>query len=141
MSLSNLFVGRTNSVFIQLVRYAFVGGLAFLVDFSILYALTDCVGWHYVLSGGVAFIAGLIVNYLLSRIWVFGSSGLDNKAVEFAIFALIGVVGLALNTVFLYVFTDWIGLHYLISKIITTILVFVWNFTGRRLLMNRNHEH
>ena len=125
----------TGNAFVQLLRYGFVGGAAFVVDFGLLYLLTQYGGLHYQLSAGISFMAGLIVNYLLSISWVFNRSVSDNDALKgFLLFSLIGVVGLGLNALILWVCTEWLGLFYLLSKIISTGIVFLWNFLGRRYL-------
>ena len=131
-----LFVEPTNNWAIQLFRYLFVGGLAFIVDYGLLYVLTEYAGMHYIVSATLSFIAGLTVNYLISTHWIFKSGTVvKNRAGEFVIFALIGVVGLVLNNILLYFFTDICGIHYMISKLITTALVMLWNFFGRKLIL------
>ena len=97
--LNKLFKQRPEGTFGQFLRYLFVGGLAFVVDFGCLVALTELAGFHYLNSAVVAFIAGLAANYVLSISWVFKQRSYRNRAVEFAIFALCGVVGLGLNQV------------------------------------------
>jgi len=124
-----------NNTFLQLFRYTFVGGIAFLADFGLLYVLTEYVYLHYLLSATFAFIVGLIVNYLLSKIWVFSNNKIKNKWVEFAVFSLIGVVGLGLNNLFLWVFTYYCAIYYMFSKVLTTIIVFFWNFLARKFIL------
>ena len=46
----------------------------------------------------------------------------------------IGVIGLGLDTLFVWIFTDSLKIYYMLSKIISTILVFIWNFGARKLL-------
>ena len=41
MKLKEIFINKTNNTFLQLFRYTFVGGAAFIVDFGLLYILTD----------------------------------------------------------------------------------------------------
>lgn len=135
MNFTTLFRSKSIGWIIQLFRYTIVGGIAFVVDFGLLWLLTDHAGIPYLVSGCISFIAGLILNYTLSSIWVFGHSTQMSRKAEFLIFAIIGEVGLALNAGLLFLFSDVCGIHYLISKIISTIIVFVWNFTGRRILM------
>jgi hypothetical protein len=48
--LRRLFIDKTDSTLIQLFRYTFVGGIAFLVDFGSLYALTEYARVHYLVS-------------------------------------------------------------------------------------------
>ena len=139
--LKKLFKEETNNWFIQLFRYVFVGGLAFIVDYGLLFILTEYAGFHYLISATISFIAGLIVNYVISTSWIFRHSKLDNKWMEFIIFSLIGVIGLGLNNLLLYAFTDGLGIHYLISKIIVAALVMFWNFIARKIILFNKNEY
>lgn len=132
---SNLFKEKTDNTFIQFFRYCFVGGLAFLVDYGLLYLLSDKFGLHYLLSASIAFIAGLVVNYLISTFWVFSESKYQDKRKEFAIFAIIGVIGLGLTEGLMWLFTDLAGMHYMLSKLITAALVLLWNFIARKVIL------
>lgn len=129
------FIEKTDNWFIQLFRYFFVGGFAFLVDYGLLVLLTEVFGLHYLVSATISFLAGLVVNYLLSTSWIFRKSTLENKWAEFLIFAVIGVVGLGLNNLLLYLLTDKLHIHYMISKLITTALVMIWNFGARKIVL------
>ncbi len=133
--LNTLFVDETSNGFIQLFRYLFVGGFAFVVDYGLLYALTEWAGLYYLVSASISFLAGLVVNYLLSTGWIFKNSKMDNKVGEFIIFSIIGVIGLGLNSLLLYAFTDWIHIHYMISKLLTAALVMLWNFFARKIIL------
>ncbi|MDQ1332184.1 MAG: hypothetical protein QG576_218 [Bacteroidota bacterium] len=127
--------GKTDNTFIQLIRYTFVGGLAFIIDFGTLFILTEYLNIHYLISAGIAFILGLTINYLISTIWVFSKRSFKNQNLEFLLFAFIGIAGLGLNELFMWVFTDLLLIYYLVSKIITTIIVYFWNFFARKYLL------
>jgi len=130
--LNKLFFIKTNNAYIQFFRSTFVGAIATVADMGLLYILTDFAHIHYLISTGIAFILGTIVNYILSIFWVFKEKKLKSKAAEFIIFSIIGVIGLLLNELFMWLFTDIAGLHYLLSKIIATIIVFLFNFLTRK---------
>lgn len=132
-----LFYDSTDKLLVQFVRYFFVGGFAFVVDFGLLYILTEYAGLHYLLSATLSFIAGLLVNYIISCLWVFNGSKFKNRLVEFLFFAAIGVVGLALNDALIWLFTDCIGTHYMFSKIVAAAMVYLWNFFARKYLVFR----
>lgn len=129
-----IFKESTDNISLQFFRYLFVGGFAFLVDFFLLYFFSSICGIYYLISAILSFVISLIVNYILSTHWVFNQSQIENRLVEFNIFALIGIVGLIFTEIFIYVFTDIVGLYYLISKIITTAIVMFWNFLARRYM-------
>ena len=121
-----------NKISIQLLKYALVGGVAFLLDFSMLFVLTEYAHFHYILSATVAFLAGLLCNYFLSVYWVFHERALSNRLAEFLVFSLIGVIGLLLNDGLIWTLTEVGGMHYLASKLLAAVVVFFWNFFARR---------
>ncbi len=136
-TIDKLIKNQTDRTHIQFFRYIFVGGAAFIVDFVSLFILTDFFGIYYIISATLAFILGLIANYALSISWVFNKRTLDNKKSEFAIFAVIGVIGVILNALFIWIFTEYIDLYYLISKIIAAALILFWNFFARKMTLFR----
>lgn len=130
-----VFKGKTNSTFLQLIRYTFVGGFAFVIDFGTLFILTNYLNIYYLLSAAIAFLIGLTINYSLSIRWVFVKRNIRNRKAEFLLFMFIGIIGLALNELFIWIFTDVALMHYLISKIFTTIIVYLWNFFARKFML------
>lgn len=133
-----IFFEQTDNTFFQLLRYAFVGGIAFIADFGLLYILTEYAHLHYLFSASIAFIAGLIINYFLSKVWVFSASTINNRWLEFFVFSVIGLIGLGINNLALWVFTDYLSLYYMISKIIAAVIVFFWNFLARKFILFKN---
>ncbi len=125
----------TNKLFIQIIRYLISGGIAFCVDTGILYVLTEWFDLYYLLSSAISFSIGLIITYFLSIIWVFDFRSKKDKRVEFLIFVIIGIVGLALTSLFMWIFTSKLDIYYLYSKIITTVIVFVWNFIAKKFIL------
>jgi len=135
MNLKKIFLQTTNNTFLQLFRYVFVGGVAFIVDFGFLYVLTEYAHLHYLLSATLSFILGLVTNYSISKIWVFSENTIKKRWLEFVVFSLIGVVGLGFNNLFLWIFTDYCSIHYMLSKVLATIIVFFWNFLSRKFIL------
>ncbi|MGI5888946.1 MAG: GtrA family protein, partial [Oscillospiraceae bacterium] len=81
----------------QLFRFAVVGGTAFLIDYGILYALTEWVGLYYLLSAMVSFMISTVFNYIASVKWVFDVNKKHSGERNFAIFVLFSVIGLGIN--------------------------------------------
>ena len=123
------------SVVIQFIKYIFVGGVAFLFDFGTLYVLTEYGGLHYLLSAIVAFIIGLNVNYFLAKFLVFKDSKIQDIRKEYIYVVCISLSALLLNQVLLFIFTDKLGIYYLNSKIITTIILLFYNFIIRKVFI------
>lgn len=125
---------KTENTLLQLIRYFFVGGIAAVINIGFLYIFTDILHIYYLISNVFSFTLGLIVNYLLSKKFVFQEETQISKSKEFIIYAIIGVIGLGLDTLFLSIMTNTFKLYYMISKIISTMLVFIWNFVARKIL-------
>lgn len=132
---NKLFKEPTDNVSIQFFRYTFVGGVSFLVDFSALFLFKQYGKVNYLIAAAIGFIFGIAVNYLLSNAWVFNQRTFKNKWFEFFIFGLIGIVGLGLNEMTMYLLTALLGWYYLVSKIAAAVLIYLWNFSVRKFIL------
>lgn len=132
--IDKLFRNPTDNIFIQMFRYVFVGGTAFIVDFFFLYFFSDICGIYYLISAVLSFIISVLVNYIMSTKWVFNQDNIENKVLEFNLFILISTIGLVFTEILLWLFTDVFGLYYLISKVIAAVIVMFWNFIARRVM-------
>ena len=139
MKLKDLAVGKSADIRIQALRYVVSGGVAFLVDAGLLALLTECFGQERLLVWtAIAFFVGLGVTYLFSILWVFDNRSVRNKGVEAGIFVLIGVIGFFLTEFFMWLFARKMAVHYLIAKVLTTGLVFIWNFVAKKSILFRS---
>ena len=132
--LYKLFIEKTDDVKIQFFRYLFVGGFAAVVNIGSLYILKEFINFNYIIANIIGFTIGLIVNYILSRLLVFAKEETMNKTFEFIVYTIIGVVGLGLDTLFIWLFTEKLAVYYMLSKVISTGLVFIWNFSARKVM-------
>ena len=136
-NLKALFIEPTLNGVIEAFRYLFVGGISFLVDWGSLYILTVC-GMHYLVATIIAFILGLVVNYLLSKAFVFkAESTRAGKAAEFAVYTLIGVIGLGITEGLMYIGVELLGMWTMLVKIIAAAIVLVWNYALRKIVLYR----
>ncbi|OQB29789.1 MAG: GtrA-like protein [Bacteroidetes bacterium ADurb.Bin174] len=135
MTLKTKIKKKTDNVFIQIIRYFISGGIAAAVDFGLLYLLTEFFGLYYLWSAVISFSVGLLITYIFSITWIFNQRRISNRWIELLIFSIIGVVGLLLTYLFMQYFTEVIKLHYMLSKVLTTIIVFFWNFLTKRFVL------
>ena len=135
LDFKSLFITKSNNTFIQFFRYIFVGGVSFLADGGSLFLITT-IGVNYLISVIFAFVIGLAVNYGLSKLLVFEKSSVNGK-IEFLVYGIIGVIGLGFTEIIMYVLTEIAGLYFMVSKVIATIIVLVWNFVARKIILYR----
>lgn len=129
-----LFKEKTTNSFIQFFRYIFVGGFAFVADAATLWVCEKFM--HYMPAAAIAFIVGLAVNYALSVLFVFSESEkVKNKAKEFIVYAVIGIIGLAPTEAIMYLLTDVCNFYFMLSKIVAAAVVLVWNFVARKKIL------
>lgn len=133
--IKRLIFGKSENLLIQLIRYIVSGAIAFGVDFTVLWILTDFFDFYYLTSSVISFMFGLAASYLTSATWVFDEKRLSNKTIEITIFGIIGGIGLLLTSFFMWLFTSVLFIYYLYSKILTTAIVFIWNFIAKKKIL------
>lgn len=120
----------------QFARYSLVAGAGYIVDVGVLYALHEYFQVYYLYAAITSFVLGLVIVYILSSLFVFTDSKIESKYLEIGIFSLIGVVGLIILTVLMWALTSFLGINYLIAKVLATVVVYAWNFFARRIMYN-----
>ena len=124
----------------QFLRYLVTGGLAFVVDFGLFAAFLYAFKWHYLIANLMGLVAGLIINYILSIVWVFVACKRTlekNRGLEFVLFSLVGVAGIGINQLLMYSMVGQFGWNEMLSKVIAAGLVLVWNFSARKFMLFR----
>ena len=122
----------------QFLRYLVTGGLAFVVDFGLFALCLYVFNWHYLLANFVGLVAGLVLNYAMSIVWVFTACKRTferQKIAEFALFTIVGFAGVGLNQLLMYLMVDGFEVNEMISKMVAAVLVLIWNFGARKLML------
>lgn len=123
----------------EFVRYICVGGVCTLIDITVLYVLANYVGLNYIISSIISFTVGGIINYFLCTTWIFDVRLVNNRYKEFSIYIFISIIGLFINTVSITLITELCGLHFMLSKILSTGVTLIWNFLGRKLILHSKY--
>ena len=137
--IKRVFWAETDSTALQMFRYLFVGGISFVADYAVLFLLKEFCALHYLLAAALAFCAGIIINFIFTKLLVFQEVK-QNKLRERTIFVLICLAGLLYTEGIMFILTDLLGAHYLISKIAATVIVFFWNFFAKKLILYRGRK-
>lgn len=121
----------------QILKFGVVGGIAFVIDYGILFLLAKVIGLNELISAAISFIVSLTFNYFLSTKWVFEAKKQTPK--EVIIFVLLSVVGLGINEVLIYLGTKKLGIDVMIVKLFATAIVMVYNFITRKLIIEKHN--
>jgi len=119
------------------IKFAITGGVGCILDFFLTWFFKERVGLNQYLANCIGFSAAVLNNFCLNKFWTFSNKE-GKMSVQFGYFVLFSLVGLGLNTVFLFLFTHYFKLHFYLSKCIAIALVFIWNFNVNNFITFKN---
>lgn len=114
----------------QFLTFASVGAVSTAIHYLVLIALVRLGAMSAVLASVLGFAAGAASNYWLNYRVTFRSSRRHRDALSS--FMLVAGTGLVLNTLIMATFVQRLGVHYLVSQVVATVLVLIWNFLANR---------
>lgn len=123
----------------DLLKYVLVAVCALVVDLATLLILHR-LNVQYLVAATTGFVLGTIVNFLLSRGFVFRDPVIKNKIANFMAYAAIGILGLLCNNVIIWLCFSKAGFTLAVSKLAAVAVVFIWNFLARRQFLFRGHK-
>lgn len=126
----------------QFLSYFWVGGVSALVEWLVFSLLDTLLELPYLLSTVLAFLCSTTVNWFLGRTFTFKDSAYrDQKAKEIFLVFIVSAVGLLFNLLLMYFFVTVLGtdthLQRTIAKILSTGIVFIWNYVSRKCWIYR----
>ncbi len=119
----------------QILKFGIVGGIAFLIDYVVLFCCKEYFGLGVFISAATGFTVSVIYNYIASVKWVFDVDKEKDSKRNFIIFIVLSIIGLIITEVIMWMGTDLIHIHYLIVKIFATAIVMVFNFVTRKMFL------
>ena len=120
----------------QILKFGVVGVIAFLIDYGLLYILTEYANIYYLISSIISFTVSLIFNYILSIKWVFDVTKKQTYK-EVFVFVVLSVIGLGINQLVMYLGSDIMHIYYMLTKLVATAIVMVWNFITRKIFIEK----
>lgn len=121
---------------VQLIKFGIVGVIAAIIDVGVLVLLKELLNMDVLLASALSFSASVVVNYILSMLFVFKSDN-DNKIKEFVVFVALSVGGLLLNQFIMWIGTEFLTIYYLWVKIFAFVFVPVYNFVTRKIFLEK----
>lgn len=130
----------TDSEFIKLVLYLFVGGTAALVEWALFYIFITYVLNAFglgltsltMLATSLAFCLSTLYHYFLGNVLVFDSGSRYDRSKELSLVFLVSIMGLGFNLLLMYIFVTLLGWQPMLSKVLTSCIVVVWNYLSRK---------
>jgi len=124
----------------RVVRYFFVGGIAAAIDIGIFGVAVKILKFDWFVVALCSFVIATAVNYMLSIRYVFESGIRFTRQAEVSLVFLVSGVGLVVNQSVLWLLIEAVNLDEVLSKLVATGTVFLWNYTSRSLFIFKRLE-
>jgi len=124
---------------VQAIKYGLAAFGGFAADYAVLLMLKEWAGLYYLIAVPLAFLAGIAVNYLIGIWFVFRRGNLTLKR-ELFLFVTVSLLALAVTEGSMYLLTDLLRIDYRISRLISGVVTYLFNFFSRRQLIYRSPQ-
>jgi putative flippase GtrA len=136
------FLDKQNEI-VRFVKFATVGAIGTVVDFTVLNVLILVFGLSKFWANTFSFSAAVLSNFIWNRLWTFPESRQEPLVAQLIQFGLVSIGGYVINqTIFLgldaLVLHEWGTLGYNVAKAIAILVVLFWNFAVNRIWTYRN---
>ena len=120
----------------QFLRFAVVGGIATIIQFSILVALVELQRANELIANAAGFVVAATANYLMNRYFTF-SGTTSHAGYGLLKFAVTSLIGLGINSLIFKAFMS-VGVYYMLAWAFATGLTLIWNYSAARLIVFRD---
>lgn len=110
----------------RLLKFLISGGSAALIEYIVFLILNSLLRVDVIVANTVSFSCGLVVSYMLNRVWVFKSAA-DHKK-QFASYLLLAVINLVLSNILVWLLVHVVVIAPFIAKFLTMGAVASWNY-------------
>lgn len=139
----------------EILRFLIIGGIATIIDMFVmgvvLYAFDPSLYPHFynvwvgrigepktiatVIGTGTGFVVSLIFNYILSVLFVYHEKGNSKSLKGKVLFVVLSTIGLLINMGGMWLGRDLLHINEWIMKVIMTLIVLVYNYITRKLII------
>lgn len=125
--------------FRNLILYGLIGCFSAGLDFCIYTLFVQVAGIHYLPSNCISVLAGISTSFLLNRNYNFKVK--DNTQRRFLLFLTVGLCGMVLSNLILYVSIELLGINPIFSKVLSIVLVVFFQFIINKYITFKPVKH
>ena len=111
----------------KLLKFIIVGFSGLFIDFGLTFVCKEKLSLNKYLSNSIGFLLAASSNYLLNRVWTFGSKN-PEIIVEFSSFFFVSVIGLLINNSILWLIHNKMRTNFYLAKFGAILVTTFWNF-------------
>lgn len=110
----------------HVLRYLFVGGSTFLIDFTLVVVLHGRLNMRIAFATTIAYWISIIWNFSLNRWWTFDAASTKSLKRHLLSYTMLLLVNYLFTVIFVTVVSKFIV--YTLAKIISTAIQIVWTY-------------
>lgn len=110
----------------QFIKYLFVGGTSFLLDYGLFLLLYKQFGVFEVYANAISVFVAFWYNFLLNKFWSFESN--DDFFKQILYYLALMFFNMLFSSGFIYIIDKRVGISPVIGKVIAMVLIVGWNF-------------
>ena len=124
----NSIIFENSNRYFEIIRYLLVSVFAYIYILAAIYVLIDFLGVNHMHAYVMVYLSAYTINYVLILKYVFEGRHNWIKVLKFVVYI---VISLILSTIF-FEFILSIGIHYLLSVILTAVLLMPFRFLANK---------
>lgn len=133
------FIQTLYQKFRHLILYGVIGCCSSGLDFIVYTFLIKGIGIYYLIANCISVIVGITTSFTLNRKYNFKVT--DRPIRRFAIFFVVGMCGMILSNVILYVCIDLLMIDNIVSKLLSIVLVVFIQFLLNKFVTFKKQEN
>lgn len=111
----------------QFMRYLFIGGSTFIIDFGLLVVLHDLLNLNLLLSASISYWMSVSFNFTMNRLWTFNKTSKDSIEHHLLFYGLLLAFNYMFTVSFIWATTN-LGVHYTFAKILAVGIQIPWTY-------------
>lgn len=112
--------------FHDLILYGIIGSFSAGLDFAVYTFLIQLMGISYLPANCISVFGGISTSFYLNRNYNFKVK--DHVAQRFSFFLIVGLSGLMLSNIILFICIERMSMNKIISKLLSIVLVVLFQF-------------
>lgn len=102
----------------RILRFLCSGAIGISVNLGTLHLLAGILGVYYLLASVIAISCSTVVGFLLQKYWTFEEHSATEAPRQFAMYAVLAITNIGINTGIVYGMTEILGFHYLVGQFV-----------------------
>ena len=119
----------------RIALYSVSGVAATAVEWILFYVLNSICGLHYEVATVIAMLCSTLAGWAVGRLLVFKATG--HPVTEIGLIYFTSFLGILGNMLLMWLLTGVLSLSPMLSKMISTVIVFFWNYLVREFFIYR----